>query len=90
MTAGRRPDAGEVRSTVEKIWCRHLLLDTAEHGVDFFAAGGDSLAAVAMLTDVVDELCPDADISELFLDEIRIDVVCRFVLDHVDGSARHA
>jgi amino acid adenylation domain-containing protein len=44
--------AGETERGLAGLWMRHLRLDAIDANASFFAAGGHSLAAIAMLADV--------------------------------------
>jgi len=79
-------ELAEVRSFVRTTWCRHLGVDEIDDDADFFALGGDSLAAISMLMDVVEALGPGIDVETMLLEELTPRNVCDVVVSSFRGS----
>jgi acyl carrier protein len=79
-------EMAEVRSFVRTTWCRYLGVDEIDDDADFFALGGDSLAAISMLMDVVEELSPGIDIEKILLEKLTPLNVCDVVVSSVGSS----
>jgi acyl carrier protein len=58
-----------VGNTVAEIWTTVLKASTGDGDATFFTLGGESIAAVRLVTRIEDELGVTLDVSEIFEDD---------------------
>ena len=85
VTAGH-PDAAHVVDRVAQRWAEVLGLPARDLSEDFFAAGGDSLAAVGLVSKMRREFGVDLDL-ETFLEEPTVEGLARRLAPAAFGPA---
>lgn len=74
----------EMTATIQRFWAQALALPQVAEDSDFFELGGDSMAAIGMLTAVLDHYDTDIDL-ECFFGSPTIQML-RKLIDHARGG----
>ena len=87
--SGGAPPISEWENVIAQVWARALAVDEVPRDADFFELGGDSLAAEALISMVIDELgVPAAGVSSALL--VEAPTVAQFArLLHRRPDRRH-